>query len=459
MTDELDLTVPARKTSERRSSRIVPVLLTLVLLAVVANILLTTKRSAGPARQQTAGLSADKLEELALRFEKQGLNARAAETWQDYVAAAGPGAEDCARIWYRIGKLWQDADEHEQALAGFYRSESFATLTELDPELGRRIQDSLEALGKFAALRHELTERVSLDDAAAAAGDEVVARIGTQTITAAELDRAIEAQIERQLTQFAGRLSDEARNEQKEEMFTQLSSGQERLRMLNQLVLEEILYRQARELKLTDDPEIRALLKDLERSALAQKVIEKELADQIKITEGDVRTYYEANRQEYVRPERAQLSHILVPDEAAAQALIEELKAGADFEALAKERSTDKSTAQSGGRIDGWAEKGGVIPGLGYSDEATRLIFETDALIETPIKTGKGYHVVKVTAREPEQQKAFEAVREQAFSDLHRQKEREVQERLLRDLHVKYDVVIHQSTFMPEPPESAGGAP
>ena len=78
----------------------------------------------------------------------------------------------------------------------------------------------------------------------------------------AELDRQIEAQIEKQLAMFAGQIPEGQRKQQKEAMLKQFAGGQQRMQFLNQFIVQEILYRKAREAKLIEDPAVRAQLRD-----------------------------------------------------------------------------------------------------------------------------------------------------------------------------------------------------
>lgn len=453
MSDDLKLTLPERGRPTGGAPKAVLAMLAILLAVGAANALILLSRGGGRPAPRT-GLTPEAERDLAMKLEKQELRVAAVEAWKEYLALARPNPEEEAKIWYRIGTLYQAAGDFENALNGFYRSEGLAKVEELAPEIGRRTQECLEGLGKFAALRYELADRVGMGDSKARAGEEVVAEIGPQKITKADLDREIEAQIERQLAQYSAYLPEEEIQKQKEALLKRFSSSPERLRMLNQFVVEEILYRKAREAKLADDPATRSILRDVERKILAGRVMEKEFADQIKITPGDLSTYYEAHKKEFVQPARAQISHILVKDEKAAADLLKEIKGGKDFAEMAKAVSLDEATKAKGGEIEGWVERGSFVPGIGDNAEAMNLIFRTEAgkVAEKPIKSDKGVHVLKVRAREPERQKSFEEVQSEVHRALLTRKQREIQERLFEDLKTRYNVVIHMSQFPQEQP-------
>ncbi|MEZ5328523.1 MAG: hypothetical protein R3F19_26060 [Verrucomicrobiales bacterium] len=329
MTDsdqKLDFSLPPRPSSASSPSGGKGGFL-MVLIAVLAaanlGILLmrggasTGVESDGPAKNTpSAGdLSVEASRELALKLEGQGLQAVAAQAWLDYLTTARPDAKDASAIWYRIGKLYQDAGEFQSALAAYYRCEALDPDSGLKSEIGRRAQESLEAMGKFAAMKQELVSRVSMDDAGAAANDDVIAEIGARKITRAELDQQMEASIENQLARFAGRMPEEQLKQQKENMLKQFSTDAQRMQFLQSFVVQEILNRKARESKLIEEPAVRAQLQDMERGFLAQQMMTREIESKINIVESDLTTYYEANKARYVEAESASISQILVADE------------------------------------------------------------------------------------------------------------------------------------------------
>ncbi len=74
---------------------------------------------------------------------------------------------------------------------------------------------------------------------------------------------------------------------------------------------------------------------------------------------GDIEKFYRDNQQEFTTPEQVRASHILIKsdkDDAAAkakaEALLKQVKSGADFAALAKKNSEDEGSAKNGGDLD-----------------------------------------------------------------------------------------------------------
>jgi len=89
---------------------------------------------------------------------------------------------------------------------------------------------------------------------------------------------------------------------------------------------------------------------------------------------------------------QATARHILVDSEEKCQALIDEIKAGADFSAVAKEHSSCPSS-RDGGNL-GTFGRGQMVP------EFDTASFEGNVgEVQGPIKTQFGYHVLEVTNR------------------------------------------------------------
>jgi hypothetical protein len=261
------------------------------------------KRGRGGA---SSGLSGKKLEDLALKFEDQKLPGAAARTWTEYLESTRLGDEDAARVWFRIGKLYQEGSDYERALEAYYRSEALAEVDDLKDEISKRTAECLEGLGKFAALNYELESRTAVAKSDSSGGKDVVAEVGTWKITRAELDMMIEAEIDMELSQVAGSLTPEQRRDQKQKMLEGVLKQGVREQWLGQFVAEELLYRRAREEKLADDPEVRALTRSIERKVLAQKVLDREFAKGIDIKPEDLKAYYDSHKDQFKKDGKEQ---------------------------------------------------------------------------------------------------------------------------------------------------------
>lgn len=109
-------------------------------------------------------------------------------------------------------------------------------------------------------------------------------------------------------------------------------------------------------------------------------------------------------------------SHILVKTEDEARDIIAQLGKGADFAKIAKERSIDPGTKDSGGDL-GWFQPETMVKA--FSDAAVQL--QKDSYTPEPVKTEFGWHVIKLVDTRDSQPPAFEALKNEIRGDMQRQ--------------------------------------
>jgi peptidyl-prolyl cis-trans isomerase D len=134
----------------------------------------------------------------------------------------------------------------------------------------------------------------------------------------------------------------------------------------------------------------------------------------------DVERFYNENIELYSTPEQIRASHILFKTngkddaevKAKAEKVLAEIKAGADFAAMAKKYSQDEASAKLGGDLDFFA-KGKMMPE--FDEAAFKLkVGEVSGLV----KTQYGYHIIKVTDIKPAATRSLDEVRPQIVDQL-----------------------------------------
>jgi peptidyl-prolyl cis-trans isomerase C len=98
--------------------------------------------------------------------------------------------------------------------------------------------------------------------------------------------------------------------------------------------------------------------------------------------------------------------HILVENEDQAKAIAAELKKGADFAELAKQKSKDPAAADGGDL--GYFTKDQMVPE--FADAAFKL---DKGKISDPVKTAFGWHIIKVEDKRKKQLPSFDQVKDQ----------------------------------------------
>ena len=155
----------------------------------------------------------------------------------------------------------------------------------------------------------------------------------------------------------------------------------------DQLVMAELLYREALKRNVHAKPEVQTSLALAARSALAQALLEDVVKE--RTTDVAVQKHYDDRLAQYGRAQ-VKASHILVKDEDTIKEVKEKIDKGGDFAALAKEYSLDPGSKGDGGSL-GWFSKKDMVGPFGEAAFGSEKGTITD-----PIKTRFGFHIIKV---------------------------------------------------------------
>jgi len=172
-------------------------------------------------------------------------------------------------------------------------------------------------------------------------------------------------------------------------------------------------------------------LDDLKKQMPMQVQLRKILEPQVKVTDEEIKTFYEANKATYDTAEQVRASHILVETQAEAEAIIKQLKEGADFAALAKEKSADTGSKDNGGDLDFFTREA-MVPE--FSDAAFKLKVGE---VSGAVKSEYGYHIIKVTDRKEAHTSTLEEKKEDVRKTLVTQKISEMSSTWLQETTAK----------------------
>jgi len=150
------------------------------------------------------------------------------------------------------------------------------------------------------------------------------------------------------------------------------------------------------------------------------------------ITEEAVVNAYNTFVADTASREQVSAAHILVDDEATAKAIITELNNGADFAAVAQEKSTGPS-GPNGGDL-GTFGRGQMVP----SFEAAAFEQPVGSVSATPVQTQFGWHVIKVNDRSVQPAPSIEEMRGQLINNLSRQN----LARILEEMRAGVDISV-----------------
>ncbi len=155
----------------------------------------------------------------------------------------------------------------------------------------------------------------------------------------------------------------------------------------DQLALGELLYAQALDQKLYEDPVVADGVSMAARQYMAGILVQR--TGDAAVTDAAIAKYYEEHKVQYARAQ-VNARHILVEEESKAKEVFEKVKAGGDFAALATEFSKDTGSKAKGGSV-GWFEKGRMV------EEFSNAAFGAEkGAILGPIETRFGFHIIEV---------------------------------------------------------------
>jgi parvulin-like peptidyl-prolyl isomerase len=127
------------------------------------------------------------------------------------------------------------------------------------------------------------------------------------------------------------------------------------------------------------------------RAALISEELFKKITQDVKVSDKEIKSYYDSHKSQYGQPESREVRHILVQKKALADQLYAQLKSGANFATLAKRYSKDPGSASNGGKLT--VSKGQTVP------EFDKTAFKLKkGQLSAPIKTQYGYHIIQAVS-------------------------------------------------------------
>jgi parvulin-like peptidyl-prolyl isomerase len=200
------------------------------------------------------------------------------------------------------------------------------------------------------------------------------------------------------------------------------------------------------------DEEVRS---GIELQLIREKVFKKVTKD-VKVSDDEVRAYYEKNKKQYqtpAQPESRDLRHILVKSKAKVDQLYAQLKANpGKFAQLAKKFSTDTSSAKNGGKLPpGVGVKGRLDPAF------EKVAFSIKPhVISKPVHSQFGWHIIEalgpIKPGAPAKPTPFSQVKEAIRQQLLSQNQQKEMDKWLAKTKKSYCKTIGYQTGYAPPP-------
>lgn len=174
------------------------------------------------------------------------------------------------------------------------------------------------------------------------------------------------------------------------------------------------------------------IAKQIRENLVMQKFVETKVVADVKVSDADVKAFYDKNPDKLTRPERIHIRHILVgvsktptpEDKKKAQAkadeLLAKLKAGGDFAKLAEESSDDPGSKAKGGDLS-WVSRGQMVKPFEDAAFALKKPNEISPVVESQF----GFHIIQLLEHQDAGKVPFDEVKDKISGFLKQQQQKE----------------------------------
>jgi peptidyl-prolyl cis-trans isomerase C len=221
------------------------------------------------------------------------------------------------------------------------------------------------------------------------------------------------------------------------------------------IIDKRLLVLEARRRKLTEEPELRRQVRELEERLAVQALLAQEEATAGSPSEQELRAWFEAHREELTRPEQVRIGRVLVSVSSKAseaersrarkkaESLAARLRRG---EALAQvAREGDGPERMQGGEL-GLVARGGVLePSL----EQAAFALERTGAVSPVVAVRDGFVVLQLLERKPPRVPAFEEVRAEVEGRLAPARKRQVFDAIVARLRQEASVQLVETMRTP----------
>ena len=211
------------------------------------------------------------------------------------------------------------------------------------------------------------------------------------------------------------------------------NNPQGRAAVLEQLIAQRLFLLDAQRNLYEREQAFKDQLAAVKEQLLMEYAIGK-CVDAVRVTEDEVRGYYDAHKEEMTEDETVNASHVLVDSEEKANEILAAINAGEiTFEDAARQHSTCPSS-QQGGNLGDFG-RGQMVP------EFDTACFEMEeGEVRGPVKTQFGFHLIRLNKKNPAQARSYNDVRAQLFEQLTREKQQAAYQSKINQLKILYPV-------------------
>lgn len=233
-------------------------------------------------QQQKPLVSEDSKLQLASTYYNNGLYEASVNEYLEYLRDYQLDENRQANTYYNIANIYfERINDYEKALQYYFKIKYLYPQSTLQGDVGKKIVNCLERLKRSKDANRYVEQEAALDKESLPQQrtGEVLAEIGNTKITQGDLEFEIS-----KLPAY---------------MQNQFSDKKARQDFLKQYIIQQLLYDSAKKQGLDKDKEVIESTFRIQKSLMAEKVLQAELKDQTQITAADAQLYYNANKERY----------------------------------------------------------------------------------------------------------------------------------------------------------------
>lgn len=224
-------------------------------------------------------------------------------------------------------------------------------------------------------------------------------------------------------------------NDMGPQMAMQFQSPEGIKRVIEEMVNQELLYKDAKDTNMEDEKAFKEVLEQTKTNLLKGYAFNK-IVEDIKLEDEEVEDFFTHNKNLFAKEESIKASHILVESKEEADSILEKINDGMAFEDAAREFSTCPSK-EAGGSL-GEFGRGQMVPEF----EQAAFAMEEES-ISSPVKTQFGYHIIKLDEKNEGKDVEYSEVKNEVEKQLLAKKQEEKYIEKISSLKEKYPVEIY----------------
>lgn len=215
-----------------------------------------------------------------------------------------------------------------------------------------------------------------------------------------------------------------------------------RKEFLDNLITRELIVKEASSKGIENNPEIKSRINIVKKGLLVDAFLRQYIEEKAKVTDKEMEELYKKDPSRFGTGEKIRVSHILVNSEKEANEVLAKINKGEDFAKLAKAKSIDPGTKDAGGDL-GYFGKGQMDPNFEKAAFGLKKTGEVSGLVKTQF----GFHIIKLVDRKSSETKPFEAVREDVKRKVIQDRQKEVFDKLVKELKAKASISINEAAL------------